>query len=241
MLTFHFPPSDPTVSLREELEATTLVTLPEEGVGHTEVFFPTVAVGEDYLEAFTDMPEEYIIVPFSDSVIVLPAEATTASAPDTPPADISEGRPSVEAVEETVVDARDETVDEEATDETLGIEEPPVDVTGEMIEVEETVDATEDTINMKPAEDTTEETLDVEETVAATEVYIWVWPPVTRTSVMKQPTTKSITPFPPEKDVVDEETIPTVEPEEDEGNIPLITRVTTFMGAFFDFNFNLFD
>uniref|UniRef100_A0A8C8GDF8 Interphotoreceptor matrix proteoglycan 1 n=3 Tax=Oncorhynchus tshawytscha TaxID=74940 RepID=A0A8C8GDF8_ONCTS len=250
--TLSFEP-DPTVSLREELEAATLVTLPEEGVGNTEGFFPTVAVGEDYLEAFTDMPEEYIIVPFSDSVIVLPAEATTASAPDTPPADISEVPPSVEAVEKTVVDARDETVDEEATDETLGIEEPPVDVTGEMIEVEETVDATEETINMKPAEDATEETLDieetvdateeddlwvwppvatmaaiteqpataetldVEETVAATEVYIWVWPPVTRTSVMKQPTTKSITPFPPEKDVVDEETIPTVEPEEDEG------------------------
>ncbi|XP_071183877.1 interphotoreceptor matrix proteoglycan 1-like [Salvelinus alpinus] len=240
---------DPTVSLREELEATTLVTLPEKGVGHTEGFFPTVAVGEDYLEAFTDMPEEYTIVPFSDSVIVLPAEATTASAPDTPPADISEGPPSVEAVEETVVDARDETADEEATDETLGIEEPPV----EMIELEETVDATEETINMKPAEDGTEETLDieetvdateedylwvwppvttmaaiteqpateetpdVEETVDATEVYLWVWPPVTRTSVMKQPTTKLTTPFPPEKDAVDEETLPTVEPEEDEG------------------------
>ncbi|XP_045075755.1 interphotoreceptor matrix proteoglycan 1-like, partial [Coregonus clupeaformis] len=322
--TLSFEP-DPTVSLREELEATTLETLPEEGVGHTEVFFPTVAVGEDYLEAFTDTPEEYTIVPFSDSVIVLPAEATTASTPDTPPVDISEGPPSVEAVEETVVDARDETLDEEATDETLGIEEPPVDVTEERIEVEETVDATEETINVKPAEDATEETLDIEETVdarqdylwvwppvttlaaiteqpateetldveetvdateednlwvwppvttlaaiteqpateetldveetvdateedylwvwppvttlaaiteqhateetldveetvdATEEDYLWVWPPVTRTSVMEQPTTKLITLFPPEKDAVDEETLPTVEPEEDEG------------------------
>ncbi|CAB1334947.1 unnamed protein product [Coregonus sp. 'balchen'] len=188
--TLSFEP-DPTVSLREELEATTLETLPEEGVGHTEVFFPTVAVGEDYLEAFTDTPEEYTIVPFSDSVIVLPAEATTGSTPDTPTVDISEGPPSVEAVEETVVDARDETLDEEATDETLGIEEPPVDVTEEMIEVEETVDATEETINVKPAEDATEETLDIEETVDARQDYLWVWPPVTTlAAIMEQPATE---------------------------------------------------
>lgn len=150
-----------------------------------------------------------------------------------------------------------------------------MDVTEEMIEVEETVDASEETINMKPAEDATEETLDieetvdvteedylwvwppvttmaaiteqpateetldVEETVDATEVYLWVWPPVTRMVVTEQPTTELITLFPPEEDA--EETLPTVEPKEDEGNVLLINQVAKFMEAFFDFNFNLFD
>ncbi|XP_045063358.1 interphotoreceptor matrix proteoglycan 1 [Coregonus clupeaformis] len=184
--TLSFEP-DPTFSLREELESTTLETLLEEFVGHTEGFLPTVAVGEDYLEAFTDTPEELTVVPLSDSVTVLLTEATTAShaievTPNTPPEGLSESPPSVEVeeppvaateemleVEEPPVDITEETIEVEGppvdvTEETIEVEEPPVDVTEEMIEVEEPpMDVTEETIEVEePPVDVTEETIEVE-------------------------------------------------------------------------------
>uniref|UniRef100_A0A8C7F0D2 Interphotoreceptor matrix proteoglycan 1 n=1 Tax=Oncorhynchus kisutch TaxID=8019 RepID=A0A8C7F0D2_ONCKI len=175
--TLSFEP-DPTVSLRNELEATTLETLLEEVVGHTEGFLPTVAVGEEFLKDFTDTPEELTVVPLGDSVTVLLTEATTASpaievTPNSPQEELSEGPPS-EEVELSPVAATDEMLEVDATEEMLGIEEPAVDVTEETTEVEEPavdvteetteVEATEETIEVEePAVDVTEETIEVEE------------------------------------------------------------------------------
>ncbi|XP_055718368.1 interphotoreceptor matrix proteoglycan 1-like [Salvelinus fontinalis] len=171
--TLSFEP-DPTVSLRDELEATTLETLLEEVVGHTEGFLPTVAVGEEFLKAFTDTPEELTVVPLGDSVTVLLTEATTASpaievTPNSPPEELSESSPS-EEVELPPVAATDEMLEVEApavdvTEETTEVEEPAVDVTEETTEVEEpAVDVTEETTEVEePAVDVTEETIAVKE------------------------------------------------------------------------------
>uniref|UniRef100_A0A4W5LV74 SEA domain-containing protein n=1 Tax=Hucho hucho TaxID=62062 RepID=A0A4W5LV74_9TELE len=170
--TLSFEP-DPTVSLRDDLEATTLETLLEEDVGHTEGFLPTVAVGEEFLKAFTDTPEELSVVPLGDLVTVLLTEATTASpaievTPNTPPEELSESPPSKEvelppvvATDEMLeVEATDEMLEVEATEEMLEIEEPAVDVTEKTIAVKEPpVDVTDETIEIEA----TERTLDVEE------------------------------------------------------------------------------
>ncbi|XP_036810996.1 interphotoreceptor matrix proteoglycan 1 isoform X2 [Oncorhynchus mykiss] len=184
--TLSFEP-DPTVSLRNELEATTLETLLEEVVGHTEGFLPTVAVGEEFLKDFTDTPEELTVVPLGDSVTVLLTEATTASpaievTPNSPQEELSESPPSEEvelppvaATDEMLeAEATDEMLEVEATEEVLEIEEPAVDVTEETTEVEEpAVDVTEETTEVEatertldveePAVDVTEETIEVEE------------------------------------------------------------------------------
>nr|XP_013987520.1 unnamed protein product [Salmo salar] len=172
--TLSFEP-DPTVSLRDELEATTLEILLEEVVGHTEGFLPTVAVGEEFLKAFTDTPEELTVVPLGDSVTVLLTEATTASpatevTPNTPPEELTESPPS-EEVELPPVVATDEMLEVEepavdVTEETIEVEEPAVDVTEETIEVEEpAVDVTEETIAVKePPVGVTEETIEIEAT-----------------------------------------------------------------------------
>ncbi|CAB1330656.1 unnamed protein product, partial [Coregonus sp. 'balchen'] len=167
--TLSFEP-DPTFSLREELESTTLETLLEEFVGHTEGFLPTVAVGEDYLEAFTDTPEELTVVPLKETIEV-----------EEPPVDVTEETievegPAVDVTEKTIavkeppVDVTEDTfkVEEppvDVTEETIEVEEPPVDVTEETIEVEgPAVDVTEKTIAVKePPVDVTEETFEVEE------------------------------------------------------------------------------
>ncbi|XP_052341842.1 interphotoreceptor matrix proteoglycan 1-like [Oncorhynchus keta] len=166
--TLSFEP-DPTVSLRNELEATTLETLLEEVAGHTEGFLPTVAVGEEFLKDFTDTPEELTVVPLGDSVTVLLTEATTASpaievTPNSPQEELIESPPS-EEVELPPVAATDEMLEVDATEEMLEIEEPAVDVTEETTEVEEpAVDVTEETTEVEePAVDVTEETTEVEE------------------------------------------------------------------------------
>ncbi|XP_024293684.2 interphotoreceptor matrix proteoglycan 1-like [Oncorhynchus tshawytscha] len=184
--TLSFEP-DPTVSLHNELEATTLETLLEEVVGHTEGFLPTVAVGEEFLKDFTDTPEELTVVPLGDSVTVLLTEATTASpaievTPNSPQEELRESPPSEEvelppvaATDEMLeAEATDEMLEVDATEEMLEIEEPAVDVTEETTEVEEPavdvteetteVEATEETIEVEePAVDVTEETIEVEE------------------------------------------------------------------------------
>nr|XP_046165638.1 interphotoreceptor matrix proteoglycan 1-like [Oncorhynchus gorbuscha] len=175
--TLSFEP-DPTVSLRNELEATTLETLLEEVVGHTEGLLPTVAVGEEFLKDFTDTPEELTVVPLGDSVTVLLTETSTASpaievTPNSPQEELIESPPS-EEVELPPVAATDEMLEVDATEEMLEIEEPAVDVTEETTEVEEPavdvteetteVEATEETIEVEePAVDVTDETIEVEE------------------------------------------------------------------------------
>ncbi|XP_038864740.1 interphotoreceptor matrix proteoglycan 1 [Salvelinus namaycush] len=207
----------------------------------TEVEEPAVDVTEETTEVeepAVDVTEETIKLEATERTLDVEETAVDVTEEtfkvEEPPVDVTEEtfkveEPPVDVTEETIeveepVDITEETIEVEATEGTLDVEEPAVDSTEKTIDIEETVDATEDYLWVKPPFTTlaaimeqpvTKEILGLEETVDATEDYLWVWPPVTRTVVTEQPTTEMITLFPPEEDA--EETLPTVEPKEDEG------------------------
>ncbi|KAJ7989191.1 hypothetical protein DPEC_G00316950 [Dallia pectoralis] len=234
--TLSFEP-DPSVSVRKELEATTLNTWLEESTGHSEGFIPSAAAGN--VMDITETPDDMTVLSSSDSVAVPLSEADMAA--EMPQEEVDESQSSVEVAvdviaqtpeanieaEEPGVGDPDETFDVkktvEAEERTLAAhtEQPAIQGT---LHVTETVDTFADYKWVWPPvsrtaateQPTAEETFDVAKNVDVTEDYVWAWPPVTRTAVTEQPAAEHFTFFPPEEDNVDE-TLPTVEPEGDEG------------------------
>ncbi|XP_034153174.1 interphotoreceptor matrix proteoglycan 1 isoform X2 [Esox lucius] len=183
--TLSFEP-DPTISLREELEATTLETLLEEDIGHSQDFIPSVAVKD--VEDITETPEEIAVMSSSHTVNVPLSGAEIA--PEMPQEEVTASFSSAEE-EEVILDVTEQTTEEnmsavEFTMETMKVEEPAVEAT----DTEGPVDAGDHTLAAHTEQPATEDTLDGTETVDTTDDYIWVWPPVTRTAVTEQPATE---------------------------------------------------